>query len=160
MWDPCIRDSRSHIRQEENGWLWTPVLHEPKSSFRKFPTLEKTMLRAFSTRRSRHGDYERLLADESIYASELAILKRSKTLPAAPALRSSITKLPSPNDSQSHQVMKPAATKAIKTHPLSLLDARRKKKTTANPEFTRYLEYVKEGGIWDVDSNTPVIYYK
>lgn len=30
MWDPCIRDSRSHIRQEENGWLWTPVLHEPK----------------------------------------------------------------------------------------------------------------------------------
>ncbi|KAJ9147060.1 hypothetical protein P3X46_029263 [Hevea brasiliensis] len=120
------------------------------------------MLRAFSTRRSRRGSYERLLADDSaIDASELGTLERSKTLPAAPVLRSSVTKIPSPNDSQSHQVMKPAARRASKTHPLlSLFDARRKRKTAAKPEFTRYLEYVREGGIWDVNSNMPVIYYK
>ncbi|OIV93597.1 hypothetical protein TanjilG_04829 [Lupinus angustifolius] len=48
-----------------------------------------------------------------------------------------------------------------KIHPLlSFLDFGRKKKTTAKPEFSRYLEYLKEGGIWDLNSNKPVIYYK
>ena len=47
-----------------------------------------------------------------------------------------------------------------KSHPLlSLLYLHRKKKTTARPEFLRYLEYVKEGGIWDLNSNKAVIYY-
>ncbi|XP_020216868.1 uncharacterized protein LOC109800499 [Cajanus cajan] len=48
-----------------------------------------------------------------------------------------------------------------KSHPLfSFFDLRRKKKTTARPEFARYLEYVKEGGMWDLNSSKPVIYYK
>lgn len=49
-----------------------------------------------------------------------------------------------------------------KSHPLlSFLDfGKRKKKSTARPEITRYIEYVKEGGMWDLDSNKPVIYYK
>lgn len=51
--------------------------------------------------------------------------------------------------------------KEKKTHPLfSLFDFRRKKKVTAKPEIARYLDYVKEGGMWDLDSNKPVIYYK
>ncbi|KAF2302299.1 hypothetical protein GH714_034027 [Hevea brasiliensis] len=103
------------------------------------------MLRAF-TRRSRRGGYERLVADESAIAAsdELGTLKRSKTLPASPALRSSTAKFSSesgfPNDSQSHQhpVKSSARNKANKSHPLlSLFDARWKRKTTAKPEFTR-----------------------
>lgn len=47
------------------------------------------------------------------------------------------------------------------SHPLlSFLDFRRKKKTTARPEFARYLEYLREGGMWDLNSNKPVMYYK
>ncbi|KAE9597859.1 hypothetical protein Lal_00029542 [Lupinus albus] len=52
-------------------------------------------------------------------------------------------------------------TKKKKIHPLlSFLDFGRKKKTTAKPEFSRYLEYLREGGIWDLNSNKPIIYYK
>ncbi|KAI4314827.1 hypothetical protein L6164_027695 [Bauhinia variegata] len=48
-----------------------------------------------------------------------------------------------------------------KTHPLfGFMDFRGKKKTTSKPEFSRYLEYLKEGGTWDFNSNMPVIYYK
>ncbi|KAG5050910.1 hypothetical protein AAZX31_02G051700 [Glycine max] len=48
-----------------------------------------------------------------------------------------------------------------KSHPLlSFLALRRKKKTTARPEFARYLEYLKEGGMWDFNSNKPVMYYE
>ncbi|KAF8098038.1 hypothetical protein N665_0275s0009 [Sinapis alba] len=56
-------------------------------------------------------------------------------------------------------------------HPLlSLFNVRfqrKKKKTTkkkkslatAKPEFARYMEYVKEGGVWDPNSKAPVIHY-
>jgi len=48
-----------------------------------------------------------------------------------------------------------------KSHPLlSFLALPRKKKTTARPEFARYLEYLKEGGMWNLNSNKPVKYYK
>ncbi|KHN11111.1 hypothetical protein glysoja_033665, partial [Glycine soja] len=48
-----------------------------------------------------------------------------------------------------------------KNHPLlSFLALRRKKKTTARPEFARYHEYLKEGDMWDLNSNKPVMYYK
>ncbi|GFY80390.1 hypothetical protein Acr_01g0001990 [Actinidia rufa] len=52
--------------------------------------------------------------------------------------------------------------KASKIHPIFGLtfETRRRKKATAKPEFARYVEYVKEGGAWDVSSNMPVIYYK
>ncbi|KAJ6740055.1 PROTEIN SHROOM-LIKE [Salix purpurea] len=44
----------------------------------------------------------------------------------------------------------PRRRKGSKSHPLfSLCDgAGRKKNTTARPEFARYLQYVKEGGVW------------
>ena len=50
--------------------------------------------------------------------------------------------------------------KVSKVHPLfSLLEKRsRKKKATAKPEFSRYMQYLKEGGIWDANSPKPVIY--
>ncbi|XP_047319392.1 uncharacterized protein LOC124922721 [Impatiens glandulifera] len=53
-----------------------------------------------------------------------------------------------------------AAKKAAgKVHPiLSLLDLRRRKKATAKPEFARYLQYIKEGGVWDAKSDKPSIY--
>ncbi|XP_012091075.1 uncharacterized protein LOC105649132 [Jatropha curcas] len=114
------------------------------------------MFRALSTRRSQHGGYEKL-ADESTIGllppAEAPTLKRSKTVPSRVLVSS--TKLPS-------ELPLPKVKKAnSKSHPLfSLFDSRRKKKATAKPEFTRYLEYVKEGGVWDVNSNMPVIYYK
>lgn len=50
--------------------------------------------------------------------------------------------------------------KASKIHPaFTIVEMRGKKKATASPQFARYLEYVKEGGSWDVNSNTPVMHY-
>ncbi|XP_004512068.1 uncharacterized protein [Cicer arietinum] len=48
------------------------------------------------------------------------------------------------------------------THPIfNFFDFRsKKKKATSKPEFARYVEYMKEGGMWDSDLNKPVIYYK
>uniref|UniRef100_I1MNC2 Uncharacterized protein n=1 Tax=Glycine max TaxID=3847 RepID=I1MNC2_SOYBN len=34
------------------------------------------------------------------------------------------------------------------------------KKPTARPEFARYLEYLKQGGMRNLNSNEPVKYYK
>ncbi|OVA07070.1 hypothetical protein BVC80_1117g78 [Macleaya cordata] len=51
--------------------------------------------------------------------------------------------------------------KLVKTHPLfNISDLRRSKKAMAKPEFLRYMEYIKEGGTWNPDSNNPVIYFK
>ncbi|KAL1569487.1 hypothetical protein AAHA92_00961 [Salvia divinorum] len=53
------------------------------------------------------------------------------------------------------------ANKASKVHPLfSIFETKRKKKATMKPEFSRYLEYLKEGGAWDMAANRPVMYYK
>uniref|UniRef100_A0A0R0FZ26 Uncharacterized protein n=1 Tax=Glycine max TaxID=3847 RepID=A0A0R0FZ26_SOYBN len=47
-----------------------------------------------------------------------------------------------------------------KNHPLLSFFGSSKKKTTARPEFARYHEYLKEGDMWDLNSNKPVMYYK
>ncbi|XP_055961509.1 uncharacterized protein LOC130015424 [Mercurialis annua] len=131
------------------------------------------MLRALSTRTSRRG-YQRLVADESLVSSTTDIrrgcqrlvtderaatsllhgnLKRSTTLPAK------LPRCAKVNDIK----VKPASKKLTKiaAHPLfTLFDSRRKKKTTANPELTRYLQYMREGGTWNANSNMPVIFYK
>ncbi|KAL2966507.1 hypothetical protein AAZX31_16G121600 [Glycine max] len=39
-------------------------------------------------------------------------------------------------------------------------DKRKTKKPTARPEFARYLEYLKQGGMRNLNSNEPVKYYK
>ncbi|CAJ1930231.1 unnamed protein product [Sphenostylis stenocarpa] len=83
-------------------------------------------------------------------------LKRSTTLPSR-AMASTFGDM----NLQRNPTKKGNSNPKEKSHPLlSFFDFRRKKKTTARPEFARYLEYVKEGGMWDVNSNKPVIYYK
>jgi hypothetical protein len=114
------------------------------------------MFRALSTRRS-HRRYEKL-ADEPAVGTLEVKLKRSTSLPARVfgSLTKSTLELAFPDSSQVKHT-----NKVTKSHPLfSLFNARRKKKTTAKPEFARYLEYLKEGGVWDMNSNMPVIYYK
>ncbi|KAL1536593.1 hypothetical protein AAHA92_29219 [Salvia divinorum] len=53
------------------------------------------------------------------------------------------------------------ARKATKVHPFfSIFESRRRKKATAKPEFSRYLDYLREGGAWDMAADRPVMYYK
>ncbi|WCJ24956.1 hypothetical protein M5689_006877 [Euphorbia peplus] len=130
------------------------------------------MFRALSTRRSRVG-YERLLSDKDDscppildhhhhhHVSDQITLKRAKTVPAGrPNPLFCTNKVVQAEKPLS--LKKKTTEKKVCVHPLfSLFDGRRrKKKTTAKPEFTRYLEYVREGGMWDVKSNMPVIYFK
>ncbi|KAF3334822.1 hypothetical protein FCM35_KLT21426 [Carex littledalei] len=68
------------------------------------------------------------------------------------------------NFSQKHDETKNSSKKnkekAVDSHPvLKILDAPTKR-ATSRPEFLRYLEYVKEAGSWDADSERPSIYYK
>ncbi|XVE87328.1 hypothetical protein DITRI_Ditri18aG0108800 [Diplodiscus trichospermus] len=124
------------------------------------------MLRAFSTRRGRHG-YERLLDVEveepgSCTGQVEAQLKRARSVPARVfgLSRKFISQeLALPENSpvkKSSSTAKKKVTKSATSHPLfSLFDGRRKKKTTAKPEYARYLEYLREGGMWDKISNMP-----
>ncbi|KAE8695893.1 putative Dihydroflavonol-4-reductase [Hibiscus syriacus] len=132
------------------------------------------MLRAFSTRRSRNG-YERLLVpaeahDEpgSSNSQFEAQLKRARSVPARVFGLSRKFNGPELGLPEKSQLKSSTTTdtnkkgaKSKSVHPLfSLFDARRKKKTTAKPEFSRYIEYLKEGGMWDMNANMPVIHYK
>ncbi|XP_022132575.1 uncharacterized protein LOC111005403 [Momordica charantia] len=117
------------------------------------------MLRALSTRRCPHR-YERLGEDPTISLLE-GRLKRATSLPTR-VLGSASRKSPLEIVfAETAQVKHRQSKKASRGHPLfSFFDFRRKRKTTAKPEFARYLEYVKEGGLWDLKANAPVIYYK
>ncbi|OWM74633.1 hypothetical protein CDL15_Pgr005213 [Punica granatum] len=122
------------------------------------------MFRALSTRS--HQRYEKLGEEPAIRLLDDQVkLQRSTTLPAG-VLGTPLPRKFSPETvvPPSSQVKpSPAKKESTKSHPLfSLFDRRRKSKktTTARPEFARYLEYVKEGGLWDVNSNKPVIYYR
>lgn len=116
------------------------------------------MFRSTSTRRG-SAKYEKLEKESAVNGISNEELKRSTSLPSRAQgsplgdinLQRNPTKKASDKNNQ----------KEKKTHPLfSFFDLRRKKKITAKPEIARYLEYVKEGGMWDLDSNKPVIYYK
>ncbi|KAG8383352.1 hypothetical protein BUALT_Bualt04G0003500 [Buddleja alternifolia] len=99
------------------------------------------MFRALSTRRSRRG-YDQLRGgdDASTAAAPAPMLSRAKSLPAK--IFGSSKKL------QSMNIPCEQVKKASKIHPLfSIFETKRKKKATAKPEFSRYLEYVKEGGV-------------
>lgn len=114
------------------------------------------MFRAFSTRRG-HGRYEKLGHEPAVPPLEAEKLKRTTSLPAGVFGSSSN---PTPEVTFLADPPGKPPKKANKSHPLfSLFDGRRKKKATARPELARYLEYVKEGGLWDADSNKPVLYY-
>ncbi|CAN0861720.1 hypothetical protein LINGRAHAP2_LOCUS8294 [Linum grandiflorum] len=124
------------------------------------------MLRALSTRISQYK-YEKLSEESSIGPLIGGYkLTRSRTLPVQVlggrsssyklSLKLNLPALPAAT------LLRPAANKGdSKSHPLlSLFISRRKKRTTSRPEFARYIQYVKEGGLWDSSSGVPVMYYK
>ncbi|CAI8588670.1 unnamed protein product [Vicia faba] len=127
------------------------------------------MFRSNSTRRG-HEKYEKL--DKEFGGNNNGILneeylKRSASVPTGPsntkakmAMASNFVDInlqrnPTKKASSDHH-------KEKSVHPLlNFFDFRRKKKkATSKPEFARYVEYMKEGGMWDSESNKPVIYYK
>lgn len=118
---------------------------------------------ALSTSRSKRGGYDRLL-DETITDCSASsdpdhvLLKRATSVPAH-MLFGSTSKKPNPEPSNSSKSKKKGTGKI---HPVfSLFEGRwKKKKMTANPDFSRYLEYLKEGGVWNKGTDSPVIYYK
>ncbi|EOA24955.1 hypothetical protein CARUB_v10018252mg [Capsella rubella] len=119
------------------------------------------MFRAMSTRKI-HGGYEKL-------GDEEAILKRVSSVPASAYGQS---RNPVQEVKKTPTTVKP--TGGGSAHPLfSFFDVhfqrKHKKKSTtktkkslatSKPEFARYMEYVKEGGVWDPSSNAPVIHYR
>ncbi|XP_020229500.1 uncharacterized protein LOC109810448 [Cajanus cajan] len=117
------------------------------------------MLRSISTRRG-PGRYERLGKESATTALLNEGFKRSTSLPSWGS--NSSRKMPLADINLQRNPTKKANNNSDKkSHPLlSFLALRRKKKTTARPEFARYLEYLKEGGMWDFNSNKPVMYYK
>ncbi|XP_076887836.1 uncharacterized protein LOC143538088 [Bidens hawaiensis] len=111
------------------------------------------MLRSISTRRN-NRQYEQLSE------SHEPKMIRSTTLPANffgdHPLKFVLEPKPVPKvDPVAKQVKK-----VSKVHPFFSLFERksRKKKATAKPEFSRYVQYLKEGGVWDAGANKPVIY--
>ena len=129
-----------------------------------------TLFRALSTTRGRRGGYDRLLDETTIdsgakYADhhDHAVLKRVTSVPAQMLFGSSTKKLGSdPVVPATNSKAKKQGKKAEKIHPLFGLFAGKgkKNKMTANPDFSRYIEYLKEGGMWNKDKDSPVIYYK
>ena len=115
------------------------------------------MFRALRTRKSGRG-YERV-ADEPSGGGFVAKLKRVTTLPTKLL---GYTRKISPESNFPGNIQVKKGKKVSKIHPIFGLtfETRRRKKPTAKPEFARYVEYLKEGGKWDVSSNMPVIYYK
>ncbi|KAJ1420766.1 hypothetical protein SESBI_14175 [Sesbania bispinosa] len=120
------------------------------------------MFRSMSTRRG-PGRYERLGKESSTSALLNEGFKRSTSLPSRASNSSKKMALGSTfgDIHLQRNPTKKANNSNKSSHPiLSFLDFRRKKKTTARPEIARYLEYLKEGGMWDLNSNKPVMYYK
>ncbi|KAK1410426.1 hypothetical protein QVD17_36963 [Tagetes erecta] len=118
------------------------------------------MFRAMSTRRDNKG-YEPLVFGGAAVDDLLSEAKmiRSKTLPMnffgdSPVTFESELKTPVRENVIDKQVKK-----ASKIHPIfSIFEKRgRRKKATAKPEFSRYMQYLKEGGIWNANEPKPVI---
>ncbi|CAH2051350.1 unnamed protein product [Thlaspi arvense] len=118
------------------------------------------MLRTLSTRtRSRRGGYE-LVGDESTFGILGAKLRRSTSVPYyAPSIRLG-GGFPAVLEELPRQKSKKTVVTSKFSHPIFSLFRRSKKKATAKPEFSRYYEYLREGGVWDLRSNAPVIYFK
>ncbi|CAN8271190.1 unnamed protein product [Cochlearia groenlandica] len=125
------------------------------------------MLRSLSTRTisRRNGVYNRVGHEESTFSLlGTKLMKRSTSVPYyAPSIKLGgrgggpviLEELPR------HKPKKTVAVAGKLSHPIfSLFYGRnKKKKATAKPEFSRYVEYLKEGGMWDSSSNTPIIYF-
>lgn len=126
------------------------------------------MFRSVSSRsHPTHGGYEKLM-DEAAAVNNLPAeemkLKRFPFLQSWLTTARDKTKTPAAKDDTIHYKSK------AKCHPLINLfhgrsnnnkkKLKKKNTTTAGPEYSRYLQYVKEGGLWDVHSNSPVLYYR
>ncbi|KAL9341112.1 hypothetical protein Peur_067331 [Populus x canadensis] len=108
------------------------------------------MLRALNKQRNpnRYGRLDKEPDTTSLLAGEL---ETSESLPSQEVFGSPKLSTLGPGLApQNVSSVKPSRRKDSKSHPLfSLSDgAGRKKKPTARPEFARYLQYVKEGGVW------------
>ncbi|KAI3704543.1 hypothetical protein L1987_74766 [Smallanthus sonchifolius] len=115
------------------------------------------MFRSTSTKKNHRG-YEQLL-NESARPSEAKML-RSTTLPANFFGDHPLKFVLEPKPKKADAIVEKQAKKVSKVHPFFSLFERknRKKKATAKPEFSRYMQYLKEGGVWDANSDKPVIY--
>ncbi|KAL8193781.1 hypothetical protein R6Q57_026473 [Mikania cordata] len=108
------------------------------------------MFRAMSSRKVHRG-YEPLTSESDPLSSDPKMMLRSTTLPAH---------FFGDNPMKFELEPKASVKKVSKLHPLFSLFERksRRKKATAKPEFSRYIQYLKEGGVWDANSTKPVIY--
>lgn len=110
-----------------------------------------------STRRDYRG-YEELIKEEEPSAPILGKpkLSRNGTVPAAAKFFSSSSKKVTSEENFRAISQLKEAKKASKIHPIfSLFETKKKKKKpTARPEFSRYIQYVREGGFGDVLQTT------
>nr|XP_009759960.1 PREDICTED: uncharacterized protein LOC104212414 [Nicotiana sylvestris] len=114
------------------------------------------MFRAMSTRRDYRG-YEELIKEEEPSAPILGKpkLSRNRTVPAAAKFFSSSSKKVTSEENFRATTQLKEAKKASKIHPIfSLFETKKKKKATARPEFSRYIQYVRDGGFGDVLQTT------
>ncbi|KAJ9540998.1 hypothetical protein OSB04_027504 [Centaurea solstitialis] len=121
------------------------------------------MFRALSTRKGlRGGGYAQLISESTVdhLLSSDAKMIRSTTLPGNFYGDPAVKLVWEPIIPVKVEVIEKQVKKVSKLHPLfSLFEKRsRKKKATAKPEFSRYMQYLKEGGFWDSNSSKPVIY--
>nr|GEX04507.1 hypothetical protein [Tanacetum cinerariifolium] len=119
------------------------------------------MFRAMSSRNKVHRGYDQLVSEST--ADDVLIdakMLRSTTLPANFFGKLPTKFVPDPEGPAKVVTVEKQVKKASKVHPLfSLFERRnRKKKATARPDFSRYMQYLKEGGVWDASSAKPVIY--
>ncbi|KAI3794231.1 hypothetical protein L1987_36860 [Smallanthus sonchifolius] len=119
------------------------------------------MFRAMSLRKVHRG-YEPLISENDVVPDPLLDAKmiRSTTLPAHFFGDIPLKLVPESKAPAKVVSIEKQAKKVSKLHPLFSLFERksRKKKATAKPEFSRYMQYLKEGGTWDANSVKPVIY--
>ncbi|XP_009631047.2 uncharacterized protein [Nicotiana tomentosiformis] len=108
-----------------------------------------------STRRGYKG-YEELIKEEEPSAPLVEPkLIRNRSVPVAKIFSPSRKVTSEQNLSATPQVNK-EAKKASKIHPIfSLFETKKKMKATARPEFSRYIQYVREGGFGDVLQTIP-----
>ncbi|KAI3722811.1 hypothetical protein L2E82_33916 [Cichorium intybus] len=145
---PSVFDAFHHFK-------FSTIKHIPNPPF-----LTTTMFRAMSTRKGRRG-YDQLISEPTVHDQfPVPKMSRSTTLPPyffgdLPVKFVAEPKVPVKVDFVEKQ-----AKKVSKVHPLFSIFERksRKKKATAKPEFSRYMQYLKEGGTWDPNSSRPVIY--
>ncbi|KAJ8567546.1 hypothetical protein K7X08_019754 [Anisodus acutangulus] len=109
------------------------------------------MFRALSTRRDYRG-YDELIKDEAPSAPLVEPkLIRNTSVPASKMFSPSRKEKSSEQNFPMSPQLNKEAKKASKIHPIfSLFETKKKKKATARPEFSRYIQYVREGGFGDV----------